>query len=85
MQLELYTEGDASLVVTQDQALEIELQLNLLPEGRLWRELGDTLYKFHTKFHTTQQTPNRCYVTPEQFAFVQDAVKGTVTEGTYEK
>jgi len=69
MQLELYTERDTSLVVTQEQALRIELELNLLPEGRLWRELGDTLYKFHT-----QQTPNRFYVTPEQLAFIQAIV-----------
>ena len=63
--LELYTERDLLMTITQEQALRIELKLNLSPEGKLWRELGDTLYEFHTR-----QTPTRLCVTPAQFNFI---------------
>jgi hypothetical protein len=41
--------GVDTFSITKDDALKLELKINLLKNKDYWREIGDKLYDFHAK------------------------------------
>lgn len=41
--------GVDTFTITKDDALKLELKINLLKNKDYWREIGDKLYDFHAK------------------------------------
>jgi hypothetical protein len=53
--------------VTQEQALQLELKINLSPYGRSWKTLGDSFYNFFKNPYVNLNTD----VTPQQYDYLQ--------------
>ena len=49
MSKQIITNGIDTFSITKDEALKLELKINLLKNKDYWREIGDELYDFHAK------------------------------------
>ncbi len=49
MSKQIITNGIDTFSITKDEALKLELKINLLKNKDYWREIGDKLYDFHAK------------------------------------
>ena len=59
----LKDENGNSLELSKDEALQLELKLNLTKHGHEWSHIGDFLYKFSVK----NSDKNVLIITSEQF------------------
>ena len=57
----IITNGINLININKDDALKLELKINLYENKDYWREIGDKLYDFHAK-----NINNDIYVTNEQ-------------------
>lgn len=60
------TSNTNRIYITKDEALKIELKINLLEDKNYWRELGDKLYNFHA-----QDIFSEVEITEKQFNFIK--------------
>lgn len=58
-----------TLHINKNQALKLELRINLLLNKNHWRKLGDVLYNFHV-FNKTPNTPLQ--INDEKFNIIQE-------------
>lgn len=49
MEKQTITNGIDLITITKDDALKLELKINLYENKDYWREIGDKLYDFHSK------------------------------------
>jgi hypothetical protein len=49
MEKQTITNGIDTYSITKDEALKIELKINLLKDKKYWKGIGDKLYDFHSK------------------------------------
>ena len=57
------TDNIESIIISnRDDAIDLELKLNVTSKGRLWSNIGDTLYNF---------TLNHLVITTEQLSFLK--------------
>tara|TARA_B110000008_G_scaffold248555_1_gene260693 strand:- start:174 stop:389 length:216 start_codon:yes stop_codon:yes gene_type:complete len=49
MEKQTITNGIDLITITKDDALKLELKINLYENKDYWREIGDKLYDFHAK------------------------------------
>ena len=49
MEKQIITNGITSVKISKDDALKLELEINLYKNKDYWREIGDKLYDFHSK------------------------------------
>lgn len=47
--MQTITNGMDTCSITKDEALNLELKINLLKNKDYWREIGNKLYDFHAK------------------------------------
>lgn len=57
---------DNSFSVTRQEALKLELSLNLSKYGKEWKHIGDKLYCFYTG----DTNENKILLTPYQFNYL---------------
>ena len=57
---------DSTFTLTECDAIDLELKLNVTSKGRTWAKLGDHLYAFGTN----QPCANVLVVTNDQFEFL---------------
>ena len=60
------TDGNSSIQLDKQQAIDLELKLNVSSKGHKWRHIGDELYKFGT----ANKEAENLLVTQEQFEFI---------------
>ena len=49
MDKQIISNGISKVTLTKDQALKLELEINLYDNKDFWIEIGDQLYNFHSK------------------------------------
>tara|TARA_B100000073_G_C23562851_1_gene504834 strand:+ start:537 stop:776 length:240 start_codon:yes stop_codon:yes gene_type:complete len=49
MDKQIISNGIAKIRLTKDQALKLELEINLYINKDFWTDIGDKLYDFHAK------------------------------------
>ena len=49
MDKQIISNGISKITLTKDQALKLELEINLYNNKDFWIEIGDQLYNFHSK------------------------------------
>lgn len=49
MDKQIISNGISKVTLTKDQALKLELEINLYNNKDFWIEIGDQLYNFHSK------------------------------------
>ena len=49
MNKQIISNGISKIILTKDQALKLELEINLYNNKDFWIEIGDQLYNFHSK------------------------------------
>lgn len=49
MEKQTITNGIDLITITKDDALKLELKINLYENKDYWREIGNKLYNFHAK------------------------------------
>jgi hypothetical protein len=49
MEKQTITDGTVTHSITKDEALKLELKINLLKDKQYWKVIGDKLYDFHSK------------------------------------
>ena len=60
-----------SISLNSEEALSMELKLNVTTKGHIWKEIGDYLFDFHTG-----KTDNTIHhITLEQFNFLSELSK----------
>jgi hypothetical protein len=60
------TSNTNRVYITKEEALKIELKINLLEDKNYWRELGDKLYNFHA-----QNIFSQVEIPEKQFNFIK--------------
>ena len=61
-------EQNLSFALTQSEANDLELKLNVTKVGRAWRSIGDALFNFSVQ---NREALTSYAVTVEQFAFLE--------------
>tara|TARA_B100000282_G_C31603491_1_gene431241 strand:+ start:216 stop:455 length:240 start_codon:yes stop_codon:yes gene_type:complete len=49
MDKQIISNGIGKIILTKDQALKLELEINLYNNKDFWIEIGDQLYNFHSR------------------------------------
>lgn len=62
------TDGDTSIKLNPQEAIALELKLNVSSKGHEWRHIGDSLFDFGSKKSSAQ---NFVSVSKEQMNFLQ--------------
>jgi len=75
--LKIYSNKDDkySLLLTKQQSLQLELELNKSDKGHEWKSIGDKLYNFY--LHTI--TNNTLLVSKEQYYYLKNLLKNIQT------
>jgi len=55
-----------SFMLTQQEAIQLELKLNVTKYGKSWKDLGDVLFNFNSSYTSQNLT-----VTSQQFEFFE--------------
>jgi hypothetical protein len=63
------TNGNLMFFVAYDQAIDIELKLNVSKFGKTWSHIGDHLFQYGTR---TRAPTDTLSVTKEQYEFLVD-------------
>jgi len=63
------TNGNLMFFVAYDQAIDIELKLNVSKFGKTWSHIGDHLFQYGTR---TRGPTDTLTVTKEQYEFIID-------------
>ena len=68
----LLSDNERCISINKEEALKIELNLNLSKKARLWSNIGDILYKFSIDdtCATIMPPSNTLYVTKIQFNYL---------------